>query len=124
MSTEPGWYPQSDGQQQYWDGQQWTNHFAPVAALAPPQSAGPITGQPYPADELDAARSEAKRTALIGLAVVLVGIAVTMGTYVATGPGGTFVTAWGAIIFGGFQLAKGLFYLANPARLVKKAHSQ
>jgi Protein of unknown function (DUF2510) len=32
MSTPAGWYPQPDGQQRYWDGQQWTESFAPGAA--------------------------------------------------------------------------------------------
>ncbi|MEO5746763.1 MAG: Ltp family lipoprotein [Ornithinibacter sp.] len=32
MSNTPaGWYPQSDGQQRYWDGERWTEHFAPGA---------------------------------------------------------------------------------------------
>ncbi|PKW25712.1 DUF4352 domain-containing protein [Phycicoccus duodecadis] len=32
MSNTPaGWYPQPDGQQRYWDGQRWTEHFAPGA---------------------------------------------------------------------------------------------
>jgi hypothetical protein len=35
MSTPAGWYPQNDGQQRYWDGQQWTEHFAPGAQGAP-----------------------------------------------------------------------------------------
>src|SRR5689334_25204136 len=35
MSTPAGWYPQNDGQQRYWDGQQWTEHFAPGASDAP-----------------------------------------------------------------------------------------
>lgn len=31
MSQSPaGWYPQPDGRQRYWDGQQWTEHFAPA----------------------------------------------------------------------------------------------
>ena len=31
MSNTPaGWYPQPDGQQRYWDGQQWTQHTRPV----------------------------------------------------------------------------------------------
>ncbi|TPG12891.1 Ltp family lipoprotein [Pedococcus bigeumensis] len=34
MSTPAGWYPQNDGQQRYWDGQQWTEHFAPGATEA------------------------------------------------------------------------------------------
>ena len=25
-----GWYPQPDGTQRYWDGQHWTDHFAPA----------------------------------------------------------------------------------------------
>ena len=32
MSTPAGWYPQDDGQQRYWDGTQWTEHFAPGTA--------------------------------------------------------------------------------------------
>lgn len=32
MNTPAGWYPQPGGQQRYWDGQQWTNHFAPSAS--------------------------------------------------------------------------------------------
>lgn len=32
MSQAPaGWYPQADGRQRYWDGQAWTEHFAPGA---------------------------------------------------------------------------------------------
>jgi hypothetical protein len=29
VSTPAGWYPQPDGQQRYWDGELWTEHFAP-----------------------------------------------------------------------------------------------
>lgn len=30
MSNTPaGWYPQEDGRQRYWDGETWTEHFAP-----------------------------------------------------------------------------------------------
>ena len=36
VATKPpaGWYPNASGVQQWWDGSQWTNHFAPTA---PPQ---------------------------------------------------------------------------------------
>lgn len=31
MSNVPaGWYPDNEGQQRYWDGEQWTEHVAPV----------------------------------------------------------------------------------------------
>ncbi|MFQ6170437.1 DUF4352 domain-containing protein [Oryzobacter sp. R7] len=31
-NTPAGWYPQADGRQRYWDGTQWTEHFAPGGA--------------------------------------------------------------------------------------------
>jgi hypothetical protein len=41
MSKSPeGWYPQPDGRQQFWDGQQWTEHFAP----SPSDAAAPVAG--------------------------------------------------------------------------------
>jgi hypothetical protein len=36
MNSPAAWYPQPDGQQRYWDGQQWTDHFAPGAPMTPP----------------------------------------------------------------------------------------
>lgn len=36
MSNSPaGWYPQEDGRLRYWDGQNWTEHFAPGQAPSP-----------------------------------------------------------------------------------------
>ena len=43
MSAAAGWYPQPDGRQRYWDGQRWTENFAPVAAPATTPATG---GQP------------------------------------------------------------------------------
>jgi colicin import membrane protein len=37
MSTPAGWYPQPDGQQRYWDGQQWTENFAPGSSPGVPE---------------------------------------------------------------------------------------
>jgi hypothetical protein len=34
MSTPAGWYPQPDGRQRYWDGELWTEHFAPGSGVA------------------------------------------------------------------------------------------
>ena len=33
--TPPGWYP-SEGEQRYWDGEQWTEHRAPAAEKKKP----------------------------------------------------------------------------------------
>lgn len=37
VSTTPGWYPDPDmyGTQRYWDGDEWTEHRAPVGTVAP-----------------------------------------------------------------------------------------
>jgi hypothetical protein len=34
MTTPAGWYDDGSGRQRWWDGQQWTEHFAPEAADA------------------------------------------------------------------------------------------
>jgi hypothetical protein len=40
MNNPAGWYPQADGQQRYWDGERWTEHFAPrVLPVTPPAGA-------------------------------------------------------------------------------------
>lgn len=50
----------------------------------------------------------ARRNMWVGGAWCAGGIAVTAYTYTAASGGGTYVVAWGAIIFGGFQFLKGL----------------
>lgn len=47
---QAGWYPDPEDatQQRYWDGEQWTEHRAPLAGATPPPSTPqwPTTGQP------------------------------------------------------------------------------
>jgi hypothetical protein len=43
MSSQAGWYPQPDGQQRYWDGQQWTENFAPGVTPETPTGVFPET---------------------------------------------------------------------------------
>lgn len=43
--TPPGWYPTPDGRQRYWDGSQWTQHFAgpnPAQVPLPPKKGGAL----------------------------------------------------------------------------------
>jgi hypothetical protein len=60
MSQAPaGWHLQPDGQERYWDGAQWTDHFRPAQQpptqtpmQAPTQAAYPDPGsQAYPAEQ-------------------------------------------------------------------------
>jgi Domain of unknown function (DUF4352)/Protein of unknown function (DUF2510) len=40
VNTPAGWFPQPDGRQRYWDGEKWTEHFAPgVPPVSPPTGA-------------------------------------------------------------------------------------
>lgn len=48
---------------------------------------------------------------LIGGVVCFIGLAVTVGSYVAAEPGGVFLLAYGPIIFGGIQFIRGFFQL-------------
>ena len=42
MSSTPGWVPQPDGRERYFDGQQWTEDFRPAqGGGVPPQGMGP-----------------------------------------------------------------------------------
>jgi hypothetical protein len=35
MNAAPGWYPSQNGQQRYWDGTAWTEHYAPLEEPPP-----------------------------------------------------------------------------------------
>ena len=41
------------------------------------------------------------------------GVGVTIGTYAAAAPGGTYIVTWGAIAYGGFLITRGLFRSAS-----------
>ena len=47
MSAAPGWYDDGSGRQRWWDGQQWTEHYAPPP---PPRSAPTAPAATYAAN--------------------------------------------------------------------------
>ena len=53
-------------------------------------------------------RDEATKQMAIGAIICIIGIAVTWGTYSAAAGGGTYVVAWGAIVFGGWRFLRGM----------------
>lgn len=87
------------------------------AATSAPASYRPTSGSaaPQPMPYATQARAEAPnsgmRNILVGVGVCLVGTIITVATYNASGPGGTFVVAWGAIVFGGIQGIRGIVQL-------------
>ncbi len=67
MSSAPaGWYPQSDGQQRYWDGEQWTENFAPGAQRETPASGPGAEAASGGVDPQPSAHESAERSGLIG----------------------------------------------------------
>ena len=58
-------------------------------------------------------RDEGIKQAAIGAVICIIGIAVTVGTYSAASGGGTYVVAWGAIIFGGWRFLRGLMFMGG-----------
>ena len=55
-----------------------------------------------------AKQERARKDMLYGGLWCLAGLAITIMSYNAASGGGTYVVAWGAIIFGGYQFFKGL----------------
>ncbi|MFS0895575.1 DUF2510 domain-containing protein [Microbacterium sp. 179-I 3D3 NHS] len=53
MSTPAGWYDDGSGRQRWWDGQQWTEHFAPEAPAAPQNDTTPLGENEAPTTSLD-----------------------------------------------------------------------
>jgi uncharacterized membrane protein YvbJ len=56
-------------------------------------------------------KQQSMRTMFIGLAMLVIGIAITVGTYAmasSSSGGGRYVVTWGLIVFGGFRFFQGL----------------
>lgn len=49
-TTPPGWYPDGQGGQRWWDGTQWTEHTMPTSPLAAPEP----SPEPSPTSSFDA----------------------------------------------------------------------
>jgi hypothetical protein len=102
MSNPAGWYPQPDGQQRYWDGQQWTEHLAPGVPAVTPQD-DIASGKPAPAIAASGGRrfGVADSFGWGGLAVAVLFAALTSGFSGA------------AMMFGLFALVVGVVALAR-----------
>ena len=75
-------------------------------------------GTPFPADTPEAAAAEpviddalraaAQRQMLSGAITCVAGIVITIGSYAFAAPGGSYLVAWGAIVFGAIRFFRGL----------------
>lgn len=114
VTASAGWYPQPDGQLRYWDGRQWTEHFAPGGDRAWVQTPGAdrAVGPEVTGSALAPTRSEGHwATGVAGWGGL--GLAVLIGA-LSSGLGGAFA------MFGVFALVVALTTLARGG--VRWAH--
>jgi hypothetical protein len=77
---------------------------------------GFIDGKTSLKREVEVTKAMGGKNMLYGALWCIGGIVVTVATLSAASSGGTYVVAWGAVIFGGLQFFQGLYqYLTAPA---------
>ena len=69
---------------------------------------------------LNEVRAKAGRLIGIGILMTIIGSALTAGSYNAASPGGKYTVFGGLIIFGIWNILKGLYYLINPKAALEK----
>ncbi len=82
-------------------------------ALACPHCRTPLV-RPAPRESPAAAPESGSGEFRAGAVVCALGVAVTAGTYFASAPGGSYVVAWGAILFGGLRMLRGISPTQSP----------
>jgi uncharacterized membrane protein len=96
-----------------------TNHSFATAAGTPAPAPGPSPLQPSPemlAMQAQRARKQGIAAIVIGVALLVIGVAVTVATYAsasASSTGGTYIVAWGPIVFGPIAAIRGFVTLAR-----------
>lgn len=90
------------------------------------ETLGPPSTFPTPAELQRAEQAQtARRNIVIGLVLVAAGAIITIWTHAtASNGGGTYVVAYGPVIFGFVQLARGLMGMPDrtPAQIAAAAH--
>lgn len=90
--------------------------FGPQVAAS--QAAANQTADHEVAAIAKALRQKARQMALVGLLWFAGGLAISVGSYVAAEPGETYHVFWGAALFGAYKLIRGLYYMADPGKLL------
>jgi hypothetical protein len=95
-------------------GNEEAQFAAPVGEPAPQPYApdtyqAPVSYEPQP----QPAPNPGMRNIVIGFAIAIVGAIITFATFSASAGGGTYVVAWGAIIFGAIQGVRGVIQLLS-----------
>jgi hypothetical protein len=62
----------------------------------------------FGASQAEERRAAGRKNMIYGALICIIGTAVTVGSYALASGGGTYIIAWGAIIFGAVQFFRGL----------------
>ncbi|MGB3376178.1 MAG: DUF2510 domain-containing protein [Microbacterium sp.] len=104
MSTPAGWYDDGSGRQRWWDGTQWTEHYAP------PSQANDAR---YPASDSAAAASTARSTPILGF----IGLALAaLGTILACVPTTAVFIIGAIVLLAAFVVSLIAVFKKNTAR--------
>lgn len=71
MSTPAGWYDDGSGRQRWWDGTQWTEHYAPPAQTA---AAAPASSTAEPAVATEPGKRPPSVISWVGLGLAVLGL--------------------------------------------------
>ena len=71
-------------------------------------------------------KAAAKKSMAVGMAWLIGGLSVSVGSYLSAvnNGGGAYFITWGAIIFGGIQALRGLYYYTKINEALKEAESK
>ena len=73
-----------------------------------------FTDEAHDASDLEVVRARARRQLAVGVAMVMIGGVITLATYgSAAGGGGTYIIAYGPIIFGVIRIVRSLSALSR-----------
>ena len=59
-----------------------------------------------------------------GIIWFVIALAITFGGYIFAREGGTYYVFWGAMIYGGYRLIRGIGYKLNPESLLEKVEEE
>lgn len=95
-----------------------TGQELPAGIRFGPQPTADQAADQHVAAIAKALRQKAQKMVLVGLLWFAGGLAISIGSYVAADPGETYHVFWGAALLGAYKLIRGLYYLADPAKLL------
>jgi hypothetical protein len=85
----------------------------PEPQPAPPPYASPAPYQQVSGEQRDIWQTKGRRAVVFGALWLLGGLILTIVTYNAAAGGGAYIVAWGPVIYGVYQVVRGLLLIGK-----------